>query len=192
MTEVQSLSIIYIKDYSFAFRYVTSQIWKYYGIFGFVTNERGRIHEHKAPHRKPLKYTLLSVRDAFRISTWPLSSGLCFQVAFTVLLLAVIKNSIALLLAPPSVLGWIACILFVKVIAQADIFACVFLFFSSYSSSFIIQMLQMRKCRKSNLIRVFFYDGRKFRRKCVNVIDTTWGLIYFLTCENFGLCVQWP
>jgi len=32
----------------------------------------------------------------------------------------------------------------------------------------------------------FFYDGRKFRRQCVNVIDTMWGRIYFLTCENFG------
>ncbi len=47
---------------------------------------------------KPLKYTLLSVyvRDAFRISTWSLSSGLCFQVsqltAFTVLLLVVLKQ----------------------------------------------------------------------------------------------------
>ncbi len=29
--------------------------------------------------RKPLKYTPLSVRDAFRISTWSLSRGLCFQ-----------------------------------------------------------------------------------------------------------------
>ncbi len=26
----------------------------------------------------------------------------------------------------------------------------------------------------------FFYDGRKFRRQCVNVIDITWGRIYFL------------
>ncbi len=32
----------------------------------------------------------------------------------------------------------------------------------------------------------FFYDGRKFRRQCVNVIDITWGRIYFSTCENFG------
>ncbi len=32
----------------------------------------------------------------------------------------------------------------------------------------------------------FFYDWRKFRRQCVNVIDTTWGRIYFSTCENFG------
>ncbi len=31
----------------------------------------------------------------------------------------------------------------------------------------------------------FFYDGRKFQRQCVNVIDTTWGHIYFLTYENF-------
>ncbi len=38
----------------------------------------------------------------------------------------------------------------------------------------------------------FFYDGRKFRRQCVNVIDTTWGRIYFSTCENFGHSVQWP
>ncbi len=42
----------------------------------------------------------------------------------------------------------------------------------------------MRKRKKSNLIRNFF-DGRKFRRQCANVIDTTWGRIYFLTCENF-------
>ncbi len=46
---------------------------------------------------KPLKYILrpLSVRDAFRISTWSLSRGLCYQVrnsAFAVLLLAVIKQ----------------------------------------------------------------------------------------------------
>ncbi len=26
----------------------------------------------------------------------------------------------------------------------------------------------------------------KFQRQCVNVIDTTWGRIYFFTCENFG------
>ncbi len=40
------------------------------------------------------------------------------------------------------------------------------------------------------------YDGRKFRRQCINVIDTTWGRIYFLHAkisdENFGLGVQWP
>ncbi len=38
----------------------------------------------------------------------------------------------------------------------------------------------------------FFFNGRKFRRQCANVIDTTWGRIYFLTCENFGLSVQRP
>ncbi len=37
-----------------------------------------------------------------------------------------------------------------------------------------------------------FHDGWKFWRQCVNMIDTTWGRIYFLTCENFGLSVQWP
>ncbi len=47
----------------------------------------------------------------------------------------------------------------------------------------------MQKGRKSNLIPIFL-AGRKFRRQCANVIDTTWGHIYFLTCKNFGLCVQ--
>ncbi len=32
----------------------------------------------------------------------------------------------------------------------------------------------------------FFYDGRKFQRQCVNVIDITWGRIYLSTCEKFG------
>ncbi len=52
-------------------------------------------------------------------------------------------------------------------------------------------LLRMRKHRKSNLIW-FFNDGQKFRRQCVNVIDTMWSRIYFLTCENLGLSVQWP
>ncbi len=30
-----------------------------------------------------------------------------------------------------------------------------------------------------------FYNGQKFRRQCVNVIDIAWGRIYFSTCENF-------
>ncbi len=42
------------------------------------------------------------------------------------------------------------------------------------------------KNAKSRTRSEFFYDGRKFRRQCVNVIDTTWGRIYFSTCENFG------
>ncbi len=69
-----------------------------------MTNESGRIYEHKAPFckqlsvRKPLEYTPLPVyvSDTFRISTRSLSSGLCFQVhkltAFAVLQLAVIKQ----------------------------------------------------------------------------------------------------
>ncbi len=52
-------------------------------------------------------------------------------------------------------------------------------------------MQRMRKRRKSNLIQKKI-DGRKFRRQCANVIDTTWGRIYFLMCENFGLSVQRP
>ncbi len=113
--------IIYIINNSLAFRYVTSQIWKYFGIFGFVPNERGRIHEHKAPFRKQLsaqafKYTPLSVyvRDAFRISTWSLSSGLCFQVRnswHSLFFCWRLSNNVALLRAPPSGLGGgIACI----------------------------------------------------------------------------------
>ncbi len=52
-------------------------------------NERGRIHEHKAPFRKQLSaqafkvYSFFSVyvRDAFRISTWSLSGGFVFKCA---------------------------------------------------------------------------------------------------------------
>ncbi len=68
---------------------------------GFVPNERGRIHEHKAPFHKQLSaqafkvYSLsVYVRDAFRIGNGH-CLGLCLQVrnsAFTVLLLAVIKQ----------------------------------------------------------------------------------------------------
>ncbi len=41
-----------------------------------------KLHFANSWVRKPLKYTPLSVyvRDAFRISTWSLSRGLCFQV----------------------------------------------------------------------------------------------------------------
>ncbi len=78
---------IYIINNSFAFRYVTSQIWKYYGIFGFVPNERGRILEHKAPFHKQLSaqafkvYSLVSlcerrVQNQHMVTVW----GLCFQV----------------------------------------------------------------------------------------------------------------
>ncbi len=67
---------------------------------------------------------------------------------------------------------------------ESEIFACVFPFF---------RMQRMRKRRKSNLIQIFFFfDGRKFRRQCASVIDTTWGRIYFLTWENFGLIEQRP
>ncbi len=55
-------------------------------------------------------------------------------------------------------------------------------------------LLQMRKTENWTQSK-YFYDGRKFRRQCVNVIDTMWGRIYFLMCEtdeNFGLGVQRP
>ncbi len=41
-------------------------------------------------------------------------------------------------------------------------------------------------CENAETWSKFFYDWRKFRRQCVNMIDTTWGRIYFSTCENFG------
>ncbi len=65
--------IIYIINNSFAFRYVTSQIWKYYGIFGFVPNERGRIHEHKAPFRKQLS------AQAFKVYSFVSLCERCIQ-----------------------------------------------------------------------------------------------------------------
>ncbi len=74
---------------------------------------------------------------------------------------------------------------------ESEIFACVFPFFRILHPFLSKCMQRMRKRRKSNLIQIFF-DGRKFRRQCANVIDTTWGRIYFLTCENFRLSVQWP
>ncbi len=56
-----------------------------------------------------------------------------------------------------------------------------------------LKMLATDAKNAENLTRYnFFYDWRKFRRQCVNMIDTTWGRIYFSTCENFGLSVQWP
>ncbi len=66
-----------------------------------------------------------------------------------------------------------------------------FLFFRFLHPFLSKCMQRMRKRRKSNLILIFF-DGRKFRRQCANVIDTTWGRIYLLTCENFRLSVQRP
>ncbi len=68
---------------------------------------------------------------------------------------------------------------------RSEIFVCVFHIFRIRYPFLSKCLLRMRKRRKSNLI-LFFYDGRKFRRQCVNVIDTTWGRIYFSTCENFG------
>ncbi len=42
-------------------------------------------------------------------------------------------------------------------------------------------LLRMWNCRKSNLIRILWRT--KFWRQCVNVIETTWGRIYFLTVK---------
>ncbi len=47
ITDWSTKPIIHISKNYLAFRYVTSQIWNYV-ILGFVMNERGRMHEHKA------------------------------------------------------------------------------------------------------------------------------------------------
>ncbi len=114
-----SIKPIIYRNTNLTLRYVTSQIWKYYGIFGFVPKERGRmstiLHFTNSWVHKPLKYTPLSVyvRDAFRISTWSLSSGLCFQARnsrHSLFFCWRLSNSVVLLQAPLSGLGWIACI----------------------------------------------------------------------------------
>lgn len=46
------------------------------------------------------------------------------------------------------------------------------------------------KPKKNQTRFKFFHNGRKFRRLCVNAIDSTWGRIYFLTCKNYGFSVQ--
>ncbi len=48
-------------------------------------------------------------------------------------------------------------------------------------------LMQKKKKKKKKPDPIFFNDGQK-----VSVIDTTEGRIYFLTCKNFGLRVQWP
>ncbi len=88
---------------SLAFRYITSQIWKYYVIFGFVPNERDRIHEHKAPFRKQLSaqafkvYSFISlcerrVQNQHMVTVWGALFSSAQLTAFAVHLLAVIKQ----------------------------------------------------------------------------------------------------
>ncbi len=67
----------------------------------------------------------------------------------------------------------------------------VYLYGGSERSKHLSKCLpQMQKIQKIEPDPNFFYDEWKFLRQCVNVIDTIWGRIYFLTCGNFGL--QWP
>ncbi len=51
-------------------------------------------------------------------------------------------------------------------------------------------MLQMRKRRKSNLIWIFFYDRRKFRRQCINVIDNVRSYLFFTVRKFRTLCAM--
>ncbi len=63
-----------------------------------------------------------------------------------------------------------------------------FVYIFMYSSSYPIKMLATdAKTLKIN--PGLNFDGWKFQRQCVNMIDTKWGPIYFLMYENFGLSV---
>ncbi len=65
------------------------------------------------------------------------------------------------------------------------IFYALFSFFL-YLSYFPIKMLATdTKTQKIEPYPHFFCDGRKFRRQRVNVLDITWGHVYFLTCKYF-------
>ncbi len=111
-TRLKYKPIICIINNSFSFRYVTSQIRIYYGVFWFLLNERGRTHEHKVECA------------CLRQSMWETHSdsahghclvGFVFKCAthgircHSLLFWWRLSNSVALLRAPPSGLG-IACI----------------------------------------------------------------------------------
>ncbi len=104
--------IIYTLNNSLAFRYVTSQIQKYYRIFWFVVNERGRIHKHKAPFRKQLSVQSIlifqSMWETCSESAQSLSSGLCFKVLnswHSLFFCWRLSNSVALLQGAPFWIG---------------------------------------------------------------------------------------
>ncbi len=46
-------------------------------------------------------------------------------------------------------------------------------------------LLRMQKCRKSNLVWFILWQMKVSKAVCKR--DTTWGRIYFSTCEYFGL-----
>ncbi len=71
---------------------------------------------------------------------------------------------------------------------ESEIIMCFSVF--SYCPSFPIKfMQQMRKRRKSNLIR-FFFDGRTFRRQCANVIDNARSYLFFNVRKFRTQCVE--
>ncbi len=71
-------------------------------------------------------------------------------------------------------------------------FTCVFPFFFSYSSSCPIKMhAPDAKTQKIEPDPNFLWRTKVLVAVC-KVIDTTWGRIHFLTCENFRLSVQCP
>ncbi len=60
-----------------------------------------------------------------------------------------------------------------------------------YSSSLPIKTLATdAKMQKIEPCPIFFHEVRKFRRQCINVIDTTRGRIYSSTCDNFRRKLQ--
>ncbi len=108
--------IIYIINNSLAFRYVIIANRNYYGIFGFVPNERGRIHEHKAPFRKQLSsqafkvYSFVSLCERTHSESAHGHSLGCFvfkcgNSRHSLFFCWRLSNSVALLWAPPYGLG---------------------------------------------------------------------------------------
>ncbi len=65
---------------------------------------------------------------------------------------------------------------------ESKIFACIFHFFIFFILSYQNACYECENAENRTWSE-FFYDGRKFRRQCVNVIDTTWGRIYFFTSQ---------
>ncbi len=108
--------IVYIINNSLAFRYVTSKIWKYYGIFGFVKNERGSIHEHKAPFRKHFNaqafkvYSFVSLCERRGQNQYMVHCLVGFVFMCTTLVAGSYQTALHYCRRPPSGLGWIACI----------------------------------------------------------------------------------
>ncbi len=79
-------------------------------------------------------------------------------------------------------LNYIFIVSFIVIVTEFEIFVRIFFLYSSQSIS-QNACYGCEKRRKFNQIRFFFF---MMDDKNLKVIDTTWGRIYFLKCENFG------